>query len=278
MLYKYFILPKVIVSRGFYESQGTGYSTCYKEKNITYTEYNYLRPGLSSLIKIVHFEMALRLTRQYFYGHNVIDFGCADGAFLPSLSKYFCKVMAIDHDISFIKKASDLAKEHGLGNVDLLCNFGMGMDSLRQKISGKNYRIVFLLETLEHIGDKGSMYQQKIALLRDLSDMISEDGFIVISVPKMVGPCFLLQRIGLKTLGLYTENISLKNLLKASFLYDTGDLEKQWSNGHLGFNHRKLEKCMRNEFDIIKKRDLVFQMVYVIKRKNNSQSVTERSV
>jgi 2-polyprenyl-3-methyl-5-hydroxy-6-metoxy-1,4-benzoquinol methylase len=269
MLNKYFITPKMIRSQSYYDSQSTEYSSYYKENNTTYSGYNYLRPGFSSWLKKRHFELALKMTRRYFHQCNVIDFGCADGAFLPSLSKYFNNVVAIDYDPSFIGMASDLAKEHGLKNVRLICNHGMKMDILKQHLSGDRYHILFLLETLEHIGDRETMYEQKAALLRSLSGMIGRDGFMVVSVPKMVGPWYLLQRLGLSALGLYTEHISLKNLLKSSFLYDTDDLERSWINGHVGFNHLKLERCMREDFNILEKKDLLFQLIYIIKAKDN---------
>src|SRR5580693_4791377 len=60
-----------------------------KKDTKSYSEYNYSFTGISSYIKTGHFETVLQLTKEYFHKCNVIDFGCADGIFLPSISKYF---------------------------------------------------------------------------------------------------------------------------------------------------------------------------------------------
>ena len=73
-----------------------GYS--YRPGSATYTKYNYTKQGIASFLRVRHFEHALRLTREHLCEFNAIDFGCADGPFLPSLSGYFRHVVAIDRD------------------------------------------------------------------------------------------------------------------------------------------------------------------------------------
>jgi hypothetical protein len=83
-------------------------------------------------------------------------------------------------------------------------------------------------------------------------------------VPNMIGFFFLIQRIGLALTGSLREPISVGNLLKASLLSNTEDLEKQWNGGHLGFDHRKLENCIKGEFRILRKKHMMFQVLYLI--------------
>src|SRR2546423_331631 len=54
-----------------------------------YSQYNYLRPGIIQKLKRGRFEKALQLARPYFGTGAALDFGCADGVFLPSLANYF---------------------------------------------------------------------------------------------------------------------------------------------------------------------------------------------
>ena len=253
---KYFVRPPVDA----YLSAESNYCEGCK----TYTEYNYLKPGLASQIKSWHFETALELTKDYFHHCNVVDFGCADGAFLPSLSKHFAHVYAVDRNPGFVKTASGLVRTMGLGNVELLCNDGLSIEDVRSRLSGREYQVLYLLETLEHVGDNSALYPSKIRFLEEIASLISKDGVIVISVPNMIGLFFLIQRIGLASIGALREPVSLGNLLKASFLGNTVDLEKRWDGGHLGFNHRKLEDCMKSEFRILRKKHIMFQIVYVI--------------
>jgi len=255
---KYYIQPPIDI----YSSEESHYYKEYK----TYAEYNYLRPGLVSYIKTRHFELSLRLTRDYFDKCNVIDFGCADGVFLPSLAKYFTRVVAIDRVPGYIERSSKLVSVMGLNNVELICNDTLTISDVMSKISREKYHILYLLEILEHIGDKSHLYESKINFLKEVSNLIDENGLIVISVPKMIGIPFLIQRIALAITRSRRESISPSDLFKACFLNDTTGLEKQWNGQHLGFNHRKLESYLKNEFRLLKKRDLLFQVVYVIKK------------
>lgn len=237
----------------------------------TYAEYNYLRPGLASWIKLRHFEVCLRLTRSYFGTCSVIDFGCADGIFLPSLSKYFKNVVGIDQRQDFITISSTLVKTLKLTNVRLICNDHITMDELRNLLPKSRYGILYLLETIEHVGERDSPWESRITFLKNLTSLLDPGGSIVLSVPNMVGISFLLQRMGLALLRAHREPISLRNLLKASLLKDTKELEQQWDGPqlgrHLGFNQIELERHMRNHFHLAKKSSTVFQTIYGLRPK-----------
>ncbi|MCL0090481.1 class I SAM-dependent methyltransferase [Dehalococcoidia bacterium] len=241
------------------------------EKGVkTYSEYNYLRPGVASFLRTRHFEYALRLTKDYFHKCNVIDFGCADGPFLPSLAKYFNGVVAIDKNPKFVDLASKVVSARGLKNVKLICNSDLTLDDVRSRIGSERHHILYLLETLEHVGDKSNLWESKVNFVKELFDLIDERGIIVISVPNMVGIPFLLQRHGFFLLGANREPISKTNLFRASFFNDTSDLEEQWRGGHLGFNHKKLESHLEKEFCILKRKNVVFQLMYICQRSINN--------
>jgi len=255
--------------RYFIKPEADAYSSAESRKypgNKTYTEYNYLAPGIASYIKTWHFEKALALTRSYFHHANVIDFGCADGVLLPSLSKYFNHVCAIDRNPAFITTASALVDELHLSNVELLCNEGLTIEDVKSRLAGREYHVLYLLETLEHVGDRDAMYDSRVRFLKEIADLIAKEGIMVVSVPNMVGIFFLIQRVGLALTHSLRETLSVRELLKASLLNNTAGLEKRWDGGHLGFNHRKLENRMKLEFRILKKSHIMFQVLYLITR------------
>ena len=229
--------------------------------------------ALRSFLRTRHFEYALRLTQQYFNKFNVIDFGCADGPLLPSLAKYFNYVIGIDTEPDFIELASRVVDSSGLKKVILICNKNLTADELKFKLRDYKFEILFLLETIEHIGDRNDLWHSKIKFINELFTLLEQDGIIVVSVPKMVGIPFLLQRIGLFTLNSERENISFDNLIRSSVFKDTTSLEKNWQSwqmgkiGHLGFNHLKLERLLEKEFNIIKKKDIFSQIIYVMQKK-----------
>ena len=244
--------------------EGYSYWKGYK----SYSEFNYLRPGIASQIKRRHFEICLRLVSKYFHKVNVIDFGCADGYFLPSLAKYFNRVAAIDKNPDHIRIATEVVTKIGVNNVKVIHNGDLTLKELATKISDDPFHILFLLEVLEHIGDKTNMYKSKVNFLREVSTLVDDDGIIVISVPKMIGISFLIQRAGLTFFRINRERISTKDLIKAGIFNDTSNLEKQWNGDHLGFNHKKLEQYIRSGFKIFEKRNDLFQVIYVIGKRN----------
>ena len=214
-LKNYYVQPQYITLDG--DTYWKGYKT--------YSEYNYLKPGIISWIKTRHFETALKLTSKYFHKCNVIDFGCADGAFLPSLAKYFNHVVAVDRNPDFMRIASKLVSETGIDNVELICNDNLTIKEVKSKISSEEWHILYLLEVLEHVGDRLNMYGSKVEFLREVSTLIHDDGIIVISVPKMIGISFLIQRLGLTLCSMNRESISIRDLIKAGIFNDTLNLE-----------------------------------------------------
>jgi 2-polyprenyl-3-methyl-5-hydroxy-6-metoxy-1,4-benzoquinol methylase len=231
----------------------------------TYSEYNYLRPGIAAKLRALHFEHALSLTRPYFHKGNVIDFACGDGPFLPSLSQYFDHVTAIDRAPAFTAVASRVVEAAGLRNVSVLCNEGQTIQETRSKMNGRDYQALFLLEALEHIGNRDDPWASRVGFLKELSTLISPGGLIVVSVPNMIGLPFFLQRVGMVILRQDREPLSAKDFLRASLLGDTAGLERQWSGGHLGFNQRKLEHHMVRDFAVQRRRDVFWQTIYVLR-------------
>ena len=251
---RYYIPPPKVELKGY--TYDRGYSS--------YSDYNYLRPGIASFMRTGHFEHALRLTRRYFHNANVIDFGCADGPFLPSLSRYFNNVVAIDKDPTFIKLASEVVRKTHLSNVELICSASLTLDVLKSKMPNHKCHILYLLETLEHIGDKCAPWHSRANFIKDLLGLVDENGIIVISVPNMIGIPFLLQWLGMFLLNQRRESISMANLLRASLFNDTTNLENQWHGTHLGFNHKKLEKALKKDFTIVRKKNIIFRVMYII--------------
>ena len=227
-----------------------------------YTDYNYLS-GVSSIIKTRHFEWALKLTRKWHHIGTAVDFGCADGPFSPSLAKYFKSAVAVEPHKVGLEINRQVSAELGIENISFINN--TVDDELSTLLPQKSADVIFVLEVLEHIGDRERYYESKVELLQSLTRLLKPGGVIVVSVPKMVGPMFLVQRIGLRLLGLKREEMSMHQILKASFLYDVSELEKTWVPvSHLGFNQVQLARNIRKYFRVIRHKGLMFQDMFVI--------------
>jgi len=243
--------------------------------SFSYTDYNYLISGLKTKIKKRHFEIALKLTSNYFHKVNVIDLGCADGPFLPSLSKYFNTVVGIEYNQKAINFAKMAVDKQNLHNVSLLCNNNKKISDIKKELGTQIFSVIFLMEVVEHVGNNWkTMYQDKLAFLKEASTLIESDGFIIISVPKMIGLSFLIQTVGQIVFDLDNKkhilDMPLKSFLKCVFLNNTDDLEYLWVPfyTHMGFNHKKFEYYIKTDFDIIKSKSDLFQQIYIIKNKS----------
>jgi len=249
----------------------------YHAGYLTYSHYNYLRPGPIAKIKRNRFEMALRLAEDRFGKSGTIDMGCADGILLPSLAKHFPVVMGVDTDESHLVIARKLIAHAGLSNVELVCNADKSMEQVRASLNGKAYGVMFLLETLEHIGASAStMYDDKLKFLDELFSLLTPDGVIIISVPKMVGPAFLLKYVTQTVLRAHKEAIPLGQLLRCGFLCDASGLEPKWIGGHVGFDDRKLQHIIEQRFTIQRQANLIATRMWMISRKGAASTGTSQ--
>ena len=244
----------------------------YLQNHSTYGEYNYLRPGLLTRVKTIHFEVALELARERFGTDNVIDFGSADGVFLPSLAKHFPGVVAIEQREDFIEVAKDVVQAAAIRNVEVVCNRDLTMQEMKKRLGERSYSTAFLLEVLEHVGDPKDQYPSRIRFLKDIFALLDgPEPTVIISVPTMVGLPFLLQRLALTAFGMAREPIGLTDTLRAGLAKRTERLEADWNGGHLGFNHLRLEHFLRESFEIITRRDIFVQLVYAIREKRSAK-------
>ncbi len=264
---RYFVRP----ARGILESE----TECYIGPYRTYAHYNYLRPGPIAALKRRRFDIALSLAQPWFHKTGAIDFGCADGVLLPSLARYFNRVAAVDHDPRVVPIAKQVVEEAGLESVDVINSHDMPLPALRARLLGprgdREYGVMFLLETLEHVGPDApadmDCYAYRAQFVRDLFNFLAPPARIIISIPRMTGIGFLTRYVTQTTLGMAHEHIPVADALRAGILGDTDALESQWTGGHVGFNDRKMERELRKYFNVVEERRLPFSLMFTIERR-----------
>lgn len=250
---RYFVAPPV---EAFQSSGHTHYG-----KYASYAEYNYLRPGLVSSIKRRRFEVALALAQAWF-GSDVIDMGTADGILIPSLAARFSRVVAVDVVPYNCSVAERVAAP--LRNVTVICNEGLSFADLRIRI-GYRAQAMFILETLEHVGEKGRMYESKVEFVRQCFTLLAEDGVIIASVPRMTGVLFMAKYFTQSALRMHHEPMTFREVLRSG-LGDTSQLESRWEGQHVGFNENKLADALMKEFRVVIRKTMT-SYFYVIKRR-----------
>lgn len=139
---------------------------------------------------------------------KALDAGCGSGFF----SRYFCEEGMKTTALDYSQAALDLAKEKTLGRVALLkANL---VDENVTSLTSDRYDIVFTDGLLEHFS---ATDQDKI--IRNLSDVLKENGVLVTFVPNRWSPWELIRPIympGIKeepfTLGALAELNERNNL------------------------------------------------------------------
>lgn len=232
----------------------------------TYGYYNYLRPGVVQRMKRHRFEVALRLAEPWFHSSNAIDFGCADGGLLPSLSRHFGEVVGIDTNAHQVEVAQELCQALELHNMQVVRNSGKTVQESGKALKVKQYGVAFLLETLEHVGEQPDIYESKMRFLDGLLGLLRGDSVVIVSVPKMVGLTFLAKYIVQTALRMNHENYTLGQLRAVIPAKEYGRIGAVVGCKHKGFNHVKLEKHLADNFRVLGAMSTLTTRFYVVSR------------
>ena len=230
----------------------------------TYTAYNYAGGGVVARVKAAHFEAALKLTRDLHGQTGAVDFGCADGVLLPSLSRLFERVYAVDIRPDMTAIAERVRAELGLENVRVVCNrdrdFASLADEMEDRVPrgfpprdvGARGRPESLVR-IENGAPRRSI--QSVAAQGASGDIRSKDGRPL--VPRAAGHAAVL--------GMHREEIGRRELFNAVVRRNTDALEPGWTNSaHLGFNHLKLKRHLKEGFRLVTSRSVGFTQVFVV--------------
>ena len=101
-------------------------------------------------------------------GRVALDFGCGEGALLPSLSAHWPVVVAVDEDI---RAATRLVRDHDLSNVRLLA-----ADGNRLPLASASVDVVVAADVLEH-------FKVLATPLAEIARVLRPNGVILVSAP-----------------------------------------------------------------------------------------------
>ncbi|MBL4657149.1 MAG: class I SAM-dependent methyltransferase [Flavobacteriales bacterium] len=105
---------------------------------------------------------------QKFDGKKVLDLGCGQGVFLPSLSKHYEEVHGVDLDLSICSRIKETLK---LDNVTL-----HNENILESSLEGAEFDLILAPSVLEHFSDQD-------ALFKSLTNMLKPGGHLIFSSP-----------------------------------------------------------------------------------------------
>jgi 2-polyprenyl-3-methyl-5-hydroxy-6-metoxy-1,4-benzoquinol methylase len=232
----------------------------------SYAIKNYYGNGPIVYAKRRRFQRALNLANAI-PAQNVIDMGTGDGVLLPTLANSYERVVAVDTNRHHIDQSQRLVRYLKLDNVELFCLGDFSFAELHGRI-GPKFQLMFLLETLEHVGSQPNMWNSKMDFLRNCFSLLEREGRIIVTVPKMVGLIMLFKNLLQRCLRRGYDTMSTRQLLRSSFFKNTDELEPLWTGGHVGFNHLKLDVHLRKQFVVHHRSESLISVFYVLGRRN----------
>ena len=103
-------------------------------------------------------------------GSRVLDIGAADGSVARALVQRGCSVCAVEVDPASAREAEEHCEQVVIADVEEL--------DVQDAFSGLDFDAVLLLDVLEHLRDP-------LAVLRNVTGVIREDGRVIVSIPNV---------------------------------------------------------------------------------------------
>lgn len=178
-----------------------------------FDNYNYcfhvysLNSFLINLYVYRHLYYALNL-ESFSRDKIILDLGCADGPFLPSLNFYGKRVIGLDLSLSWLQRARKLinCKKYPLNKVILLNAEGHYLPFKDNSID-----LVYCLETLEHIPNS-------MDLINEIYRILKDKGTLIYSLPIEIGFSLFIRQLVGKITKFPREPYSLRDLIKNGLL------------------------------------------------------------
>jgi len=103
-------------------------------------------------------------------GSRVLDIGAANGSVARVLVQRGCTVWAVEVDPATAREAEEHCEQVVIADVEEL--------DVREAFGGLDFDVVLLLDVLEHLRDP-------LAVLRNVTGAIGEDGRLIVSIPNV---------------------------------------------------------------------------------------------
>lgn len=177
-------------------------------------------------------------------GRKVLEIGCAAGSQSKVMKEQFgCSVTGVEIDADAANEASRYCDRIITGNIETL--------DIPETFQNEKYDVVVFADVLEHLYDP-------VAVLVKISDLLTDDGYIVASIPNIVHASVIFEMMTgnftYRSLGLldeshirfFTLSSIIETLNKSGYLTDCID-RVQCDPSHTEFKTRpqsKLEKIV----------------------------------
>jgi 2-polyprenyl-3-methyl-5-hydroxy-6-metoxy-1,4-benzoquinol methylase len=186
-------------------------------------------------------------------GCRILDLGCADGTFLPTLNYYAKNIVATDINQELIFR-SKYIKENVLFNskkINLLTS-----DGLYLPFRDSSFNTIFCLEVLEHV-------KNPRLVIKEIFRILKKEGTFVSTIPVEIGPSLLIREIISRVTNFHRPKYTIRELINSALLKKPGP--RNFDNPHKNFDWRIIYNEVKSLFKTI---DLEFIPIKILKDLN----------
>lgn len=168
---------------------------------------------------------------------QVLDIGCSDGPFLPSLNYYAKKITAIDISEDLVKKSKKLTDTmlYKSKKISLLTSDGLALP-----FKDECFNLVFCLEVLEHVKNPSTVIEEIYRVLK-------KNGVFICTIPVEIGPSLLIREIIGKITKFNRPHYTRKELIRNAMFRKPGFRSSDMS--HKNFDWRLIKKEVQLVFE-----------------------------
>ena len=211
------------------------------------------------------FLINLYIYRHLFYALNlesfkkskiILDLGCADGPFLPTLNLYGKRVIGLDLLFEWLLRAKDLInyKKYQLRRVILLNAEGHYLPFKNNSID-----LIYCLETFEHIPNS-------IDLINEVYRILKKNGTLIYSLPIEIGFSLIIRQLTGKLAKFPRETYTLRELIRNGLLKKPSERINNPTT-HKNFDWRIFHSLVIKRFKLV---DIKFSPLPFLKGLNST--------
>ncbi len=184
----------------------------------------------------------------------ILDLGCADGPFLPTLNRYGKILIGLDYTLEWLLYAKNLKN---FRKFPLKKTLLLNAEGCHIPLKDKSIDIVFCLETLEHVPDS-------IKFINEIFRILKNNGELIYSIPIEIGISLLIRQFIGKIINFPRDSYTLKELLMNGILKKPS---KRINNPytHKNFDWRIMQRLINKKFKEIK---IIYSPFPFLKRLN----------
>lgn len=208
----------------FSDNEGKSSFEFYNSKFFLIRYYAYM-PFIYALKKINFDE-----------NYRILDVGCADGPFLPTLNYYAKNIVATDINKELIERSNYITKNVLFNSKKINL---MTSDGLALPFRNESFNAIFCLEVLEHVKDPRIVIEEIYRILKKKGTFIS-------TVPVEIGPSLLMREVIGRITNFHRPTYTKKELIQSALLKNPGP--RTLKNPHKNFDWRIISREVKRLF------------------------------